>query len=315
MDKIKKNVAKAYGLDGDFDELIFTLTNPTNSDVYFDLFNPLVVQQYNVPNTPFGYVQPSRFAGGTPNPLPPIIGYPNVNNIDTYPIFTTNVNNTMAYDSIHSRMYMTYNNIFVPTTWHLTWKDSFGNFTTTVIPLSGNISVIDSAVSPTSNKLFILTSQGQLHIINTNTNTYISILNLPSFGFGLHNRIAWNDVRNSFYITVDSGTIWEVSAITNTVVGATITPVGSNPFGLSFNSTTNMMFVTYALSNQIATTVATATATSMTIANFCGKSNPPHNFLKSFAIIPTYEFNVLSLFIAIIYWFYFLHEVNTSMLV
>lgn len=73
--KIKKSVAEKYGLDGDYDEMLFTINNPTSSDVYFDLFQPFVVEQYNVPNTPNGYIQPPIVSGSPipPTPLPPPI--------------------------------------------------------------------------------------------------------------------------------------------------------------------------------------------------------------------------------------------------
>jgi hypothetical protein len=52
MLQIKKDVAKSYGLDGDWDELLFTAYNQTPNDVFFNFFDPLVVQQSNVPTTP-----------------------------------------------------------------------------------------------------------------------------------------------------------------------------------------------------------------------------------------------------------------------
>ena len=52
MLQIKKDVAEAYGLDGDWDELLFTAYNQTSNDVLFNFFDPILVQQINVPTTP-----------------------------------------------------------------------------------------------------------------------------------------------------------------------------------------------------------------------------------------------------------------------
>jgi len=49
---LKEDVAKLYGLDGDWDELLFTAYNQTSNDFFFDFFNPLIVQQIDVPTTP-----------------------------------------------------------------------------------------------------------------------------------------------------------------------------------------------------------------------------------------------------------------------
>jgi len=43
---------KKYDLEGDWDELIFTLHNPTAIDVFFDLFSPMVSYQANIPDVP-----------------------------------------------------------------------------------------------------------------------------------------------------------------------------------------------------------------------------------------------------------------------
>ncbi len=48
----KKDVDKLYGLDGDWDELLLTAYNQTSSDVFFNFFDPLIVQQVEVPTTP-----------------------------------------------------------------------------------------------------------------------------------------------------------------------------------------------------------------------------------------------------------------------
>lgn len=41
-----------YDLEGDWDEVIFTLHNPTGVDVFFDLFSPMVSYQANIPSAP-----------------------------------------------------------------------------------------------------------------------------------------------------------------------------------------------------------------------------------------------------------------------
>jgi hypothetical protein len=69
---LKKSVGERYGLDGEFDEMIFTLYNPTTTGVYFDLFKPFEAQQVNIPNSPYGYIQPPiTFPTPALTPLPP----------------------------------------------------------------------------------------------------------------------------------------------------------------------------------------------------------------------------------------------------
>lgn len=72
---LKKSVGEKYGIEeGEYDEMIFTLYNPTPTPVLFNLFQPFVTQQYNVPNSPNGYIQPPTvFGTPPPPPLPPPI--------------------------------------------------------------------------------------------------------------------------------------------------------------------------------------------------------------------------------------------------
>jgi hypothetical protein len=53
MDKsISKHIAQLYGLDGDWDEVIFTCFNPTRNDRRIDLFNPILAYQTDIPDAP-----------------------------------------------------------------------------------------------------------------------------------------------------------------------------------------------------------------------------------------------------------------------
>lgn len=245
MRELKKNVAKLYDLDGDWDEMIFTLHNPTNSDTLFNLFDPLITQQYNVPNTPTGYVQPPVNVGtGSGSPAPPpypaVAYYPNINFTDTYPVNA--VNNTMAYDSVHSRMYMTY---FGAGGWFLTWTP----FTASSVFIAGGVTVVDTAISTTSNKIYIIDNNGGVYIFSTVTNTLVTSFLLPA---AVYRRIEWNSVKNTFYITANNDTVIEIDAVTDTVVATILTPLASSPFGITYKASTNEIFVTYSLSNQIA---------------------------------------------------------------
>ena len=257
MSKLNEKTAKRFGLEGDWDEVIFTAHNPTNSDVLFDLFSPLVVLQNNVPNTPFGYVQPPVVEGvysPIPTPIPVVPNYPLLNAIDNYPVISND--NTMIYDSVHNRMYMTYvDSTVIPNKWYLTWKDAVNPFmTTSLLMATGSpINVVDTAISTTSNKLFVLTASGQILIYNTNTNTYIGFVTIPSLGVLVCDRIEWNSVKNTLYISVFStDDIWEMDATTHLFVAIIVNPAGSKPFALAFKASTNEMFVTYEGTSAIA---------------------------------------------------------------
>ena len=63
MGELSKKVAELYGLVGDWDEDIFTLHNPSGSDVFFDLFNPILSYQTNVPIVP----NPTFYITGSSN--------------------------------------------------------------------------------------------------------------------------------------------------------------------------------------------------------------------------------------------------------
>ncbi len=180
-----------------------------------------------------------------------IKNYPTINDIIIVPAIKFNVdNNTMAYDSVHARMYMSeYDTLDAK----LSWQDSTNEFFSSFLIIGPlfNTDIVDIAVSTTSNKIYVLTSQGEVHIVDTITNTLITVLVLPTFG-NVHRRIEWNSVKNSFYVTVDVDTIFEISAVTDTITATILTPGGSSPFALTFKSSTNDMFVTYFVSNKIA---------------------------------------------------------------
>lgn len=253
MKQIPDYILKHNGLEGDWDEMIFTGINPTATDVNFNFFDGLVSLQTNVPNTPIGYIPPPVLVGQTPTPLPAILTYPTINVVDSYSIGSASRNKTMKYDSVHNRMYMTYTNALNQS--FVTWKDSVNNFYDISVALTGGApfsnTIVDSSVSTTSNKLIMMSGFGRYFILSTVTNTLVAVFNDTSFG-DFHRQIEWCSVNNSWYSTCVNGTIREIDAVTNAVIALFSTGGGKQPFGLSYKSVTNEMFVTYDASSEIA---------------------------------------------------------------
>lgn len=50
--KVDKTLARILNIDGDWEQFLVILHNPTPNDIFFNLFDPLVVQQTNIPDTP-----------------------------------------------------------------------------------------------------------------------------------------------------------------------------------------------------------------------------------------------------------------------
>ena len=247
MEQIKPSVAKKYGIDGDWDEMLFTCHNPTNSDVLFDMFSPLVVVQQNVPNTPTGYVSPPVLQGGAPQPNPTYLAYPNINAVITTTTPNTSIDGALAYDSVHNRMYM---GCSLPSGIQLTWDDDSSSFTDNFIYIALGFTnqIVSMAVSPTSHKLCVIQIGGTGVIIDTDSNTVTNLINLL---FGTGQKVAWNSINNKFYVTIAQDKIYVINM--DGTIGTTInTPVGASPNGITFKESTNEMFVTYENSSQIA---------------------------------------------------------------
>lgn len=283
MRELKKNVAKLYDLDGDWDEVIFTCHNPTNSDVYFNLFDPLIVQQNNVPNTPTGYVQPPVVLGTgsnlpSPPPIPVCNNFPDTNTTIPY---VGRENFTFNYDTSSGRLFMTY---FNGVNWRLTYQSnspavSFFTFNIAFPVLALGETIIDASISETSSKIIIITNKGRVFIVNTITFTIISTFFLTTSGANTsHNRVTWNATNNTWYITANttlllgSDRIIVVDAVTNTELTTIIVTALSNPFGISFVQLTNQMVVTYNASNKIAVINCTSNTISILISSPLGTS-------------------------------------------
>jgi len=248
VEKIKKSVAERYDLEGDWDEMIYTCHNPTNSDVYFDLFSPLVVAQQNVPNTPTGYVLPPVLQGGAPQPLPTYLDYPNINTVIITATPTNSGDGALAYDSVHNRMYMGCR--LSSTGINVTWDDDNDSFTDNFIFIAfGTLDqIVSMAVSATSHKLCVIQVGGTGVIIDTDTNTITDNINLL---FGTGNKVSWNSINNKFYVTIAEDKIYVINM--DGTIGTTIsTPIGVIPNGISFKESTNEMFITYEGTSQIA---------------------------------------------------------------
>jgi hypothetical protein len=283
MYKLSKKILEHFDLEGDWDEMIFTGHNPTSSDVNFNFFDLLITQQTNVPNTPYGYVQPPALVSSTITPPPSILNYPTIDTLGTYPFFVRN--NTLKYDSVHSRMYMTY--YAVP---RLTWQDSTNNFYSSSILLVGMADVIDTAISTTSNKLILISTIGNIIIVDTTTNTIIANFLSPASP-DAHRQVEWNSVKNTWYITSINGNIIEVDCVTNAVVSFFNVGAGKRPYGLTFKASTNEMFVTYDTNNEIASINCTTNVASVIIANTI-TTNPRVIFYNPTTDIVTYGSNI-----------------------
>lgn len=295
MSQISKEALKLYELEGDWDESIFTCHNPTSSDVYIDLFSPVLAYQTNVPNTPQGYVQPpplENYTSGNPIPAAPVCN--NFPDTPTTVSYVGDKNFTFNFDSSVNRLFMTY---FTGANWRLT-------FQSVAVPLfASNIAfpalgvgeqVSDAAVSTTSSKIIVITNHGRVFIINTATFAPITNFNLTTASaLTTHNRVQWNSVNNTWYIsanttaTLGSDRIIVVDAVTNAQTTTITTPASSNPFGLSFVAATNQMLVTYATSNQIAL-VNCGTNTISTLISNTISSNPQAIFYNSVSNLVVY---------------------------
>lgn len=272
--RLHSKLAEKLGLNDDWDEYQITCVNPTPNDVFFNLLDPLVVQQTNVPNTPYGYVQPPALAGGTPTPVVNPC-YPDTLNQITYNFQAGNENNTLAYDSNTSRLFSSNIGSLSNQLDVITYKSPTQNFFTASlsVPMFNLFDgVISMAVSITSGKLGILTSKGLFTILDTSTFTILSTVTLSTAALNAqHTQVFWNSINNRFYITSFESTVQDsiiiVDAVTQLEVAAIAAPAASFPAGITFVPSANKMLITYFTSNQIAELNCVTNSLSIIIAN------------------------------------------------
>jgi DNA-binding beta-propeller fold protein YncE len=223
---ISDKVAKDFGLGDDkWQEMSFTLVNPTNTDVVIDLFNPQVANTVNIPSTP----RPSLT-------LPPIT----YTLIQSPPLSSPIVQNTcIAYGN---------GKIWV--------GDDSGGFTGDIQSINESTNIVNTinlpvqvgnsingvAYSATSNKVIYGGSTSAfVTILDASTETILADTNI--FGVGVSS-IIWNSVKNTWYIARIANRINEVDCVTNALVGTIALPATATPKQIAFDAVTNRIYVT-----------------------------------------------------------------------
>ena len=176
MALVSEEILKKWKIDGDWDIVQYNCINPTNTDVYFDLFNPSIL--YNVPNTPYGYVQPSSSTSiSPPTPIAPL--YPNsfCSGISISPPPTSGAQRAIVYIPSTDRIYINNhgNNILVidPNT------DTLLNEILVPTPIGFNNSYM-MIYNPINNRVYMsYDNSNEINIIDCATETLIGTYTAP----------------------------------------------------------------------------------------------------------------------------------------
>jgi DNA-binding beta-propeller fold protein YncE len=226
---ISDQVAKEFGLGDDkWQEMSFTLVNPTNTDVVIDLFNPQVANTINIPSRP----SPSLT-------LPPI----------TY----TLIQSPPLSSPIVQNICIAHGNGKI---WVGDGSGGSGNVqsinestnTVNTINLPAQVDAINVisgvAYSATSNKVIYGGSAlNVVTILDATTETILAntVLGIPVVGVS---SIIWNSVKNTWYIARINNSINEVDCVTNALVGTIVLPPTATPKQIAFDAVTNKIYVT-----------------------------------------------------------------------
>lgn len=248
MKGIKDKYARKWGLaDDKWQEMSFTIVNPTNADATIDFFNPQIANTFNYPT------QPTSISDLIPTIPVPITIAPD-NGI------------SLAYDTVNQKVYSGSkigNLIF-------TYSDNppqtspaiFNSFN---LVSQNNITAI--SFSETSIKIAVGSQLSNfLSIVDSTTNTLITDINLGFVGVSF---IKWNPLNNTWIVSTLNNLVFIIDCVTNLIItsiplGATVSPKG---IAINVNNNTayivdttfgnNQIFKINLLSNTVISTIST----------------------------------------------------------
>lgn len=221
MKGIKDKYARKWGLaDDKWQEMSFTIVNPTNADSTIDFFNPQIANTFNYPT------QPSTTSG-------------NISIVSTIPT-VSNDGIYCAYNPINNVVYFsaTLSNV-------INVIDCNTNLIITTVKVG--TSPLGIAYNSQNNKIYICNNaDNTVAIVDCATNLYAGAIIVGNAPY----KIAYNPSSNKMYVTDNaSNDITVIDCSTDTVVGTI--PVGNNPIGVEYNPLNNRMYVCNSLSSSV----------------------------------------------------------------
>ncbi len=215
MTKLTDKTISRFGIPRDWSVTEFTFHNPTNSECIRNVF-----QQNNLANVPT-------------SPTFSAVDYPQ----NFHTITNSILSSPIAFSSVQNKLYL--GDVII-----------VGNVIQVIHPITLAIeqaiaipfAVKELAYSPVNNKIFgISYSTNQYFVIDCATNI---IVNTTSIGIA-NNRlksIAYNSIKNTFYVTDLFGNLHEISSATNLLLFSSF--IGGAPYKLTFVPTKNDMYIT-----------------------------------------------------------------------
>jgi YVTN family beta-propeller protein len=210
---IKDKYAEKWGLgDNQWQEMSFTVVNPTNADIKLDFFNPQISNTFNYPT------QPSSVSGA-------------ISIIATIPIVTNDAA-YCAYNPLNNTVYVS----------------NFITKSVSVIDCTTNLIITSVLVGTTplgltynsqNNRIYVCNNgDNEVGVVDCATNTFLTSIPVGNSPY----KIAYNPSSNKMYVTnALSNDVNVIDCFTDTVV-ATI-PVGNTPIGVEYNPLNNRMYV------------------------------------------------------------------------
>lgn len=221
MKGIKDKYARKWGLaDDKWQEMSFTIVNPTNSDATIDFFNPQIANTFNYPT------QPTSTSG-------------TISIVSTIPT-VTNDGSYCAYNPINNTVFFSKN---------LNKSVAVIDCTTNLIIATVGVGVLPLGIAynSQSNKMYVCNNGGNdVGIVDCSTNTFLTSVLVGNAPY----KIAYNPSSNRMYVTNNiSNDVSIIDCFTDTVI-ATI-PVGNNPIGIEYNPLNNRMYVCNSTSSNL----------------------------------------------------------------
>lgn len=224
---ISDKVAKEFGLGDDkWQEMSFTLVNPTNTDVVIDLFNPQVANTINIPSKP----SPSLT-------LPPIT----YTLIQSPPLSSPIVQNICIAHG-NGKIWVGDGSGGSGNVQSINESTNIVNTINLPVQVDATSVISGVAYSATSNKVIYGSSNTAfVTILDASAETILADTNI--FGLGVSS-IIWNSVKNTWYIARITNSINEVDCVTNALVGTIVLPPTATPKQIAFDAVTNKIYVT-----------------------------------------------------------------------
>lgn len=224
---ISDKVAKEFGLGDDkWQEMSFTLVNPTNTDVVIDLFNPQVANTINIPSTP----SPSLT-------LPPIT----YSLLQSPPLSSPIVQNICIAHG-NGKIWVGDGSGGSGNVQSINESTNIVNTINLPVQVDATSVISGVAYSATSNKVIYGSSNTAfVTILDASAETILADTNI--FGLGVSS-IIWNSVKNTWYIARINNSINEVDCVTNALVGTIVLSPIATPKQIAFDAVTNKIYVT-----------------------------------------------------------------------